>query len=168
MESDIEKCTMLIMKSGKQLMTAGIELPNKENVRRKGKLQIFGNIGSEHHQTCGDKRKNLKEYLRRTKKLLQTKLHGRNLIKVINTWTVPLVRCSGPFLKWIREELQQMDQRTGKLMTMRKALDPRDDINRLYESRKEGGRGVASIQDSVDASRQRLEDYIKKHRERSL
>ena len=33
----------------------------------------------------------------------------------------------------------------------------------VYVSRKEGGRGLASIEDSVDASIQRLEDYIEKH-----
>ena len=48
-------------------------------------------------------------------------------------------------------------------MTMHKALHPRDDVDRLYVSRKEGGRGLASIKDSVDASIQRLEDYIAKH-----
>ena len=48
-------------------------------------------------------------------------------------------------------------------MTMHKALHPRDDVDRLYVSRKEGGRGLTSIEDSVDASIQRLEDYIEKH-----
>ena len=50
---------------------------------------------------------------------------------------------------------------------MNKALHPRDDVDRLYVSRKEGGRGIASIEDSVDASIQRLKDYIEKH-ERGL
>ena len=104
-----------------------------------------------------------KEYLRRTRKLLETKLSSRNLIKGINTWAVPLVRYSGPFLKWTREELKQMDQRTRKLMTMHKALHPRDDVDRLYVSRKVGGRGLASIEGTVDASIQRLENYIEKH-----
>ena len=48
-------------------------------------------------------------------------------------------------------------------MTMHKALHPRDDVHRLYVSRKEGGRGLASIEDSVDASIQRLKDYLEKH-----
>ena len=56
-----------------------------------------------------------------------------------------------------------MDQRTRRLMTMHKALHPRDDIDRFYVSKKEGGRGLASIEDSIDASIQRLEDYIQKH-----
>ena len=47
-------------------------------------------------------------------------------------------------------------------MTMHKALHPRDDVDRLYVSRKEWGRGLASTEDSVDASIQRLEEYIQK------
>ena len=50
---------------------------------------------------------------------------------------------------------------------MHKELHPRDDVDRLYVSRKVGGRGLASIEDTVDASIQRLEDFIEKH-ERGL
>ena len=78
-----------------------------------------------------------------------------------------LVRYSGPFFRWTRDELKQMDQRTRKLMTMYKTY-PRDDVDRLYVSRKEGGRGLASIEDSVDASIQRLEDYTEKHERRLI
>ena len=52
-------------------------------------------------------------------------------------------------------------------MTPHKALHPKDDVDRLYVFRKEGGRGRASIEESVDASIQRLEDYEEKH-ERGL
>ena len=48
-------------------------------------------------------------------------------------------------------------------MTMQKALHPRDDVDRLYGSRKEGGRVLISIEDSVNASIQRVKDYIEKH-----
>ena len=43
-------------------------------------------------------------------------------------------------------------------MTMQKALHSRD-VDRRYVSRKYEGRGLASIEDSVDASIQRLEGY---------
>ena len=52
-------------------------------------------------------------------------------------------------------------------MTKHKALDPRDGVDRLYVLRKEGGR-LASIEDSVDASIQQLEDYIKNTNEDGL
>ena len=57
-----------------------------------------------------------------------------------------------------------MDQRTRKLMTMHKALNLRDNVDRLYVSRREGGRRLDSIEDSMDSSIQRLEDYIEKRR----
>ena len=46
---------------------------------------------------------------------------------------------------------------------MCKTLHPRDNVDRLYVSRKEGGRRFGSTEDNVDASIQRLEDYIEKH-----
>ena len=61
-----------------------------------------------------------------------------------------------------------MDQRTRKLMTMHRASYPRDDIYRIYVSRKEGGKGLANIEDSVDASIRGVEDYIKKSKERLM
>ena len=51
-------------------------------------------------------------------------------------------------------------------MSIHKALHPRDDVDRLYVIRKEGGRGRTSIQDSVDVSIQRL-DYIKSARRKT-
>ena len=56
-----------------------------------------------------------------------------------------------------------MDQRTRKLITKHKVLHPRDNVDRLYVSRKERGRGLASVDDSFDESIQRLDDYRGKH-----
>ena len=52
---------------------------------------------------------------------------------------------SGPFLKLTKEELQQMGKRTRKFVAMHKALHPRDDVDRLYVSRKEGGSVFTNI-----------------------
>ena len=46
---------------------------------------------------------------------------------------------------------------------MHKTLHPRDDVDRLYVSEKEGGRIFANIEDSFDTSIQRLEDNREKH-----
>ena len=45
-------------------------------------------------------------------------------------------------------------------MTIRKALDFRDDVDRLYVSRKEGIRGHANTGDHVDESIPQIQDYI--------
>ena len=53
-------------------------------------------------------------------------------------------------------------------MTMNKALHPIESVDRLYVSRREGEKGLASIEDSVDALIQRFEDYIQKRRGRLI
>ena len=139
MEFGIEKCAMLVVKSGKRHLTDGMELPNQDKIRTLAENQTFKYLSILEVDTIKQvemKDKIQKEYHRRTRKLLETKFSSRNLIKGINTWAVPFVRYSGPFLEWTRDELKQMNQRTRKLMTMHKALHPRDDVNRLYVSRK--------------------------------
>ena len=126
----IEKCVMLVMKSGKRHITDGMKLPNQDKIRTLVENETYKYLGISEANTIkqeGMKDKMQKEYYRRTRKLLETKLSCRNLIKVINTWAVHL----------IRDELKQMDQRTRKLMTMHKTLHPRDDVYRMTITRKQ-------------------------------
>ena len=106
MEFSIEKCAMLVMKSGKQHMTDGMELPNQDKIWTLPENEIYKYLGILEADTIKQvemRDKIQKEYLRRTRKLLETKLSSRNLIKGINTWAVPLVRYLELFLKWTRE-----------------------------------------------------------------
>ena len=41
-------------------------------------------------------------------------------------------------------------------------MHQRDDVDRLYVSRKKGEKGLASVEDSDDVSIQRLEDFTEK------
>ena len=106
MEFGIEKCAMLVMKSGKRHMTDWMELPNPDRIRTLEENETYKYLGILKADTIKQvQMKDMirKEYLRRTRKLLETKLSSRNLIKGINTWAVPLVRYSGPFLnKWTK------------------------------------------------------------------
>ena len=124
MEFGIEKCAMLVMKSGKRHRTEGIKLPNQDKIWTLGGNDAYKYLGILEADTIKQvemKDKIQKEYLRRTRKLHETKLSHKNLIKRINIWAVPLLRYSGLFLKWPKDEHKQMDQRTRKLMTMHKA-----------------------------------------------
>ena len=100
LEFGIEKCAMLVIKSGKRHMTDGMELPNHDKIRTLGENETYKYLGILEADTIKQvemKDKIRKEYLRRTRKLLETKLSSRNLTKGINTWAVTLARYSGPF-----------------------------------------------------------------------
>ena len=90
------------MKNGKRYQTDGIGLPNQDKIRTLGEKEIYKYLSVLEADTIKYvemKEKNKKEYLRRTRKLPETKLSSRNLIKGINTWAVSNVRYTGPFLK---------------------------------------------------------------------
>ena len=164
MEFGIGKYAMLLMKNGQRHLMDGMELTILEKIRTPGEKETYKYLEILEADIIKQevmKEKIKKEYFRRTRKPLETKLYSRNLIKGIITSTVHLVRYSGPFLNWTREELKQKDQSTRKLMTMHKALYPKDDVDRIYVSRKEADRGLTSTEDSIDASI-RHEDQIRK------
>ena len=102
MEFSIEKCAVPGMKSGKPYITGGMEQQNQEKIRTLGENETYKYLGILEAETTKQvemKDKIQKEYLRRIRKLLETKLTSRNLRKRINNWAVNLVRYSGPFLK---------------------------------------------------------------------
>ena len=59
-----------------------------------------------------------KEYFKRLKKVLKSKLNGGNLVQGLNTWAVSLLRYSAPFISWRKCELQTIDRKTRKLLTI--------------------------------------------------
>ena len=112
MKFGIEKCAMLVVKSGKRHLTNGMELLNQDTIRTLAVNETYKYLDILETDTIKQvemKDKIQKEYLRRTRKLLETKLSCRNLIKGINTWAVLLVKYSGLFFKWTRNEFKQMD-----------------------------------------------------------
>ena len=82
------------MKSGKGHLTDGMELASQDKIKTLGEKETYKYLGILEVDTIKQmemKEKIKKEYLWRTKKLLETKLSSRNLIKGINTLAVLLV-----------------------------------------------------------------------------
>ena len=80
----IEKYAMLLMKTGKRHLTDGMELPNQDKIRTLGENETNKYLYILEADTIKQvelKDKIQKEYLRRTRKLLETKLTSKNLIK---------------------------------------------------------------------------------------
>ena len=65
------------MKSGKRQLTDGIEQPNQDKIRTLGEKETYKYLGileSDTNKQVEMKEKIKKEYLRRTRELLETKL----------------------------------------------------------------------------------------------
>ena len=85
MEFGIEKCAMLVLNSGKRHQTYGMELPNQDKIRTLGEKETYKYLGileADAIKQMKMKEKTKKEYLKRTRKPLETKLCSKTLIKV--------------------------------------------------------------------------------------
>ena len=109
-----------------------------------------------------------KEYIRRIRKVLKSKLNSGNLVRGVYTWAVSLLRYSAAFVSWRKSELQAIDRKTRKLFTTYGALHPKSDVDRLNIPRNEGGRGLISIEDCVELAIRGLEVYVRGSEERLL
>ena len=89
------------------------------------------------------------EYLRRLKLVMKYQLNGKNEIKAANTWAVSLTRYGAGTIKWNKEELQEIDRKSRKIIIMNKELHPRSDVARIYVPREKGGRGLISCESCV-------------------
>ena len=71
----------------------------------------------------------LKEYIRRLRKVLKSKLNGGNIVRGVNTLAVSLLRYSAAFVSWRKSELQAIDRKTRKLFIIYGALHPKSDAD---------------------------------------
>ena len=153
MKFGIEKCPMLVMEKGKIMKAVGIELPDSKVIKSLQEGESYKCLGIlEVDKFLEDKMKlnDLKEYVRRLRKFLRSKLNGGNLVRGVNTWAVSLLRYLAAFFSWRKSELEAIDRKTRKFFTIYGALHPNSDVDRLHISRKEGGRGLISIEDCVE------------------
>ena len=90
------------MKSGKRHMTEGIELPNQEKIRTLREKETYKYMGILEPDTIKqvELKDNIKkEYLRRTRKLIEDKTRSQELYQRNKYLGFALVRYSGPLLR---------------------------------------------------------------------
>ena len=88
MEFGIEKCAMLAMGKGKIANSGGVELPNGKVIKSLQEDESYKYLGTlEADKLLEEKMKLnvLKEYIRRLRKVLKSKLNGGNLVCGVNT-----------------------------------------------------------------------------------
>jgi hypothetical protein len=73
---------------------------------------------------------------------------------------VPVLRYSFGIINWHQEEIQKLDRKARKMLTIHGQHHPRADIGRLYVLRKEGGRGLMQVEGAYIAETVSLVEYV--------
>jgi hypothetical protein len=162
MEFGMDKCAVLTMEKGKRVKREGMALPSGEVMKEvdESGYKYLGVLQTEEVMDKEMKRKIKDEYLRRVRLLARSRLYAGNLVQGINAWAVGVVRYSAGILDWTKEELKGMDIRTRKVLAMNGVFHRHGSVGRLYMKRKEGGRGLISVEDCVRLEEKGLWEYV--------
>ena len=165
MEFGIDKCAVLVLKRGKICNdNQDMILDDGEVIKAIDQEKPYKYLGVLE---CSDikqqemKEKIEREYFRRMRKVLRSKLNAGNMITAANTWAVSLFRYGSGIVQWNKQELQSIDRKSRKLLTIHGALHPRSDVDRIYVKRPKGGRGLMSVEDVVRCEEHSLARYVR-------
>jgi hypothetical protein len=168
MEFGISKCAHLQIEHGKVTKSEGIRLPNKTEIKSLDagdSYKYLGILQSDKTHNNEMKSNLTSEYRRRIRVILRSGLNGKNTIQAINARAVSLIRYGAGIVQWTQLELKQLDSKTRKLLTIYRSMHPQDDVDRLYLPRKDGGRGLLSIESTVALEINNLGFYCKQSQE---
>jgi hypothetical protein len=168
MDFGISKCATMVIKRGKMCEDDGVILPDGQVVpglKLEDSYKYLGIVQADSIKQREMKEKIEKEYVRRVRKVLRSKLDAGNTMQAINMWAVSAFRYSGGILDWSKAELKGVDTRTRKLLTMHKAHHPRASTARLYIPREEGGRGLKSVEQAIEEDKRGITEYLRKSNE---
>ena len=170
MEFGLEKCASVEVRKGGKAAFNGISLPSGDQIQglEDEGYKYLGIL--EANNILHKEMKGLvsTEYLRRTRKILKSQLHGRFCVQAINTWAVPVVRYGAGILNWTAEELRGLDIKTRKLMRLHGAHHPQGDVDRLYVPRQQGGRGLHSIEEVVRREENALTTFVHRSKDTEI
>ena len=112
-ELGIKKCGILTMKRGKIVKSEGIKLQDGEVMKQVGQegYKYLGIIQLDKIKETERKEKITKEYKRRQRLILKSKLNGRNKVTAINTWAVQIFRNWAGIIHWKASELKDLDRK---------------------------------------------------------
>ena len=159
------------MKKGKVVRREGIDMPDgniMKCVEEGSGYKYLGNLEADGIKHNEMKDKISKEYVRRLRTILKSKLNGGNIISAITSRAVTIIRYGAGIIEWTNAELQALDRKTRKMLTMHGAHHPKSDVDRMYLKRAEGGRGLIGVEDCLRREIDSLEKYIRNSREELL
>ena len=95
-----------------------------------------------------NKQRVTKEYSSRVRQIWNSELYSRNKVLTHNIFAIPILTPTFGILEWTKQELEDLDIKTRKILAACSSFHINSDTDRLYCYRKHGARGLNSITDT--------------------
>ena len=135
------------------------ELKDEDQYRYLGQDESVGYHGPLNKERV------MKEFKMRVRKIWKSELNGNNKVTAYNTLAVPFITPTIGILNWTKKEIGVIDLTTRQILSYTGNLHHKADVNRLYVPRKQGGRGLASIENIYNARNIILADHLPENKE---
>ena len=171
MEFGLDKCAKATFKEGKLKKTQNIVLAKDTTIKELENEETYKYLGVEESDGIPHakmKEKIRKEYYRRIRLVLNSELNSANKMTAINTLAVPVVTYSFNIINWTIEDINRLDRKTRKLLTINRMHHPKADVDRIYVPRKEGGRGLLQLLAAYKTTTIGLELYLREKKDKFM
>jgi hypothetical protein len=81
-------------------------------------------------------------------------------MQAIGSLAIPVLRYSFAIINWHQEEIQKLDRKTRKILTIHGQHHPKADTDRFYVPSKDGGRGLMQIEGVYITEVIKLKEYV--------
>ena len=129
---------------GEQITINGLEL---NELKYGESYKYLGQDEDTSYKGELNKTRVTQEYYRRVKKIWKSELYSKNKIVAHNTFASPVLTPTFGILSWTKTEIESIDIKTRKIMTLTGSFHRNSSVDRLYSPRIEGGRGLNSVLD---------------------
>lgn len=141
-----DKCAKVIYKKGKTVSSENID---HMNIKQLSDTEKYKYLGLDQHliRNTSELKKQTEEKLnKRVVKILKSHLTGKNKIKAINTWAIPVISYTFGILEWTQTDMNRLDRKIRTNMTRNRIHHTNASVIRLYIPRKAGGRGLLNLE----------------------
>ena len=101
-------------------------MPNDKVIKSLESYKYLGVLEADEVMVNEINDKVKKEHYKKVRNVLETKLNSGNVFKAVS---VPVVRYSEAFIRWSRLQLEEVDRRSRKLLTMHNGFHLKSNVD---------------------------------------
>ena len=148
MEFGLDKCAKCSLRSGKKVQADNIQIELGTEIRDLEEQEPYKYLGIEENDSIEHEKMRGKigrEYIRRVRKICKTQLTNKNKITAINQLAMPALTYGFGIIDWPQKNINYLDVKTRKMLTLHRVIYRNQCIPRLYLPRREGGLGLLEV-----------------------
>ena len=163
MDFGLDKCSKCTLKKGLKVASENLQLDNGMSIEDLNDEASYKYLGIEENAAIEHKHmreKLTKEYFKRVKSICKTELTTKNKIQSINQLALPVLSYGFGIVEWPQYQINAIDIKTRKLLTLHKCTYRNQCYDRLYIPRSEGGLGLLEVNQCFKSTIVGLSQYL--------